>query len=368
MHAKNAELQPRSAVAYVEVRPPDNLRKLLLKLATNAKLNETFRKSFMRYYPERGSGSGFVVTGGNGHTRLVTNRHVADGADYVTVSFDGNVTTQRGDIVHIDQDYDIAVVTLSSARPGLTLKLNVADEEDVRSVGYPAVGRHGSYQIAPGRVTNACLKGDLVGESPNNCWIQHNAPIDPGSSGGPLLSNDSRVLGVNTLLLRRRNSFFLSVPATYVATALTRADEILANRENKNWMTDRLQKSCYTFVSEMSTRTTKPRRLVSSVSYKLVVAKGLEAFDEMADSEAADDLKDMLEDDPLEAIQLSIVTTLRDDVIELGGIKADERCKRLHPNDDVLSGGDVRIDVEMRNGHKEFAFVFERGQWRLSNY
>lgn len=368
MHAKSAESQPRSAVAYVEVRPPDNLRNLLLKLAMNAKLKESYRKSFIAYYPGRGSGSGFVVAGGNGHTRFVTNRHVADGADYVVVSFDGNVTTQRGDIIHIDPDYDLAVVTLPVARPGLTLKLNVADEEDVRSVGYPAVGRHGSYQIAPGRVTNACFKGDMIGEIPSNCWIQHNAPIDPGSSGGPLLSNDSRVLGVNTLMLRRRNSFFLSVPATHIAKALARADEILASRENKQWMTDTLQKSCYAFVSEMSTKTTKSRRLVSDVSYKLVVSKGLEAFDEMADSEAADELKDMLEDDPLEAIQLSIVTTLRDDVIELGGIKADERCKRLHPNDDVLSGGDVRIDVEMRNGHKEFAFVFERGQWRLSNY
>ncbi len=361
--------EPREAVAYVEVRAPDDLRMLLLKVAMSPKVDENMRESFIAYYVGRGSGSGFVVAGGKaGHTRLVTNRHVADGADYVSVSFDGNKTMIRGDIVHIDADYDLAIVDLPVARPGLQLKTDVNELEQVRSVGYPAVSHRGSYQIATGNVTNACLKGDIIGENPNNCWIQHSAPIDPGSSGGPLLSADSRVLGVNTLLMRRRNSMFLSIPAAHVAKALARGDEILAKRGDKAWMTEQLQRSCYSLSSELSAKNPDLDRVLGNMSYKLVVRKGLEAFDEMSDSTEAKQLKDYLEDDPLAAIQLSITAKLREEFVELGGIKPDERCKNINPNDDASGGDDVRIDLEMRDGHRELLFRFERGQWRLSGY
>ncbi len=359
---------PKEAVAYVKATPPEDLRRLLLGLAMDQHLSERFRTGFMAYYVTGWSGSGFTIAGNGPHTRFVTNRHVANGSSEVYVSFDNKKTMIRGEIVYIDPEYDLAVVELPNHRPGLELKTTVSDLEDVRTVGYPGIGRNGNYQIARGSVTNSCVRGNAIGLSARQCWIQHNAPIDPGSSGGPLLSADSRVLGVNTLMLRRRNSFFLSVPSVHVASALSHADDILANRQDAKWMTAQLRTSCRKFVSEMSAKNTNLGTVIPSISYALVTDKGLHAFEEISDGKLADALKNAMDEDPLEAIQLAIYLSLQDTFVEFGGIQLNETCEHVNPNDDVLSGEDIRVDVQMREGHVELDWRFERGEWRLSGY
>jgi serine protease Do len=59
-------------------------------------------------------------------------------------------------------------------------------------------------------------------EDGDESYIQHTAPIDPGSSGGPLTTPEGKLLGVNTLKIRGRENVGLAVPASVVKDAVER--------------------------------------------------------------------------------------------------------------------------------------------------
>jgi serine protease Do len=86
--------------------------------------------------------------------------------------------------------------------------------------GYPGIGDRPSYQVTRGFVSNERFVLDDGGG--DETYVQHTAPIDPGSSGGPLTTPEGKLLGVNTLKIRGRENVGLAVPASVVARALER--------------------------------------------------------------------------------------------------------------------------------------------------
>lgn len=140
-----------------------------------------------------GSGSGFIIDAG-GH--VVTNNHVVVGADALEVQFfDGTETTAT--IVGRDELQDLAVLQLDltngQAVPGT---LAFGDSDAVRA-GDDVVAIGSSL----GEFTNTVSRGIIghvdrtLGGLPN--LIQHDAPIYPGNSGGPLLNLAGEVIGIN---------------------------------------------------------------------------------------------------------------------------------------------------------------------------
>ena len=144
----------------------------------------------------RSLGSGFVIEK-SGH--IVTNYHVVEGAEIVTVSF-SNDEAVRAKVVGVDPTTDLAVLKVNTPPRGLTpLRLgrssSVQVGDEVVAIGNP----FGYERSMTAGIVSAIGR---VLEAPNDLAIdnaiQTDAPINPGNSGGPLLNARGQVIGVNT--------------------------------------------------------------------------------------------------------------------------------------------------------------------------
>jgi serine protease Do len=153
-------------------------------------------------------GSGFVWDT-NGH--IVTNNHVIDGADLITVTFaDGKTADAK--LVGADPNSDLAVIQVNVPASELT-PVKIASSADVK-VGQLTVAIGNPYGLAGSMTTgivSAISRSIQVGASSNNNQnsltpstgnysipdiIQTDAAINPGNSGGVLLDMNGSVIGV----------------------------------------------------------------------------------------------------------------------------------------------------------------------------
>ena len=154
---------------------------------------------------ERGEGSGFVW---DTKGRIVTNQHVVDGAETVTVIF-ADRTQVLAKVLGGDVDSDLAVLELLEVKEGL-IPIELGDSDDVR-VGQLAVAIGApfgqSFTMTSGIVSavgRTLRSGSSQFTVPE--VIQTDAPINPGNSGGPLLDRRGRVVGINTQIISRSGS------------------------------------------------------------------------------------------------------------------------------------------------------------------
>ena len=145
--------------------------------------------------PMQGLGSGFIISEDG---QVVTNHHVVDGADSVKVKLaDGR--SFEAEVVGSDPMTDIALLKITSedALPtvdfGQSEGLRVGDE--VVAVGNP-FGLGGT--VTSGIIS--ALSRDIR-SGPFDDFIQTDAAINRGNSGGPLFNNAGQVIGVNTAII-----------------------------------------------------------------------------------------------------------------------------------------------------------------------
>ena len=154
---------------------------------------------------ERASGSGVIV---DAEGYIVTNAHVVRGAQRLRVEISVPVAGQSvlarrsrsvtGEVVGIDVETDLAVVRVNE-RNLTALTFGDSDElkagQIVLAFGSP-MGLHNSVSLG---VVSAVAR-QLQPESPM-IYVQTDASINPGSSGGPLVDVNGRLVGINTLIL-----------------------------------------------------------------------------------------------------------------------------------------------------------------------
>jgi S1-C subfamily serine protease len=170
----------------------------------------------------RGIGSGFVI---NSAGQILTNAHVVDEADTVTVSFrDGRILP--GKVLGKDPVTDVAVIQVEAEDlPTVTL----GDSDRVR---------HGQWAIAIGNplglqetVTVGVISGterssaDIGIPDKRVGFIQTDAAINPGNSGGPLLNARGEVIGINTAILQGSQGLGFAIP---INTAQKIAQQLIA--------------------------------------------------------------------------------------------------------------------------------------------
>jgi serine protease Do len=139
-------------------------------------------------------GSGFVI---DSNGTIVTNNHVVKNARSVSVTLDDGTILPAKVIGH-DAKSDIAVLRVSANHPLPFINLGDSDAAQVGSwviaVGNP-FGLGGT--VTAGIVS---ARGRDIGEGPYDNFIQIDAPINQGNSGGPLLTQDGKVVGINTAI------------------------------------------------------------------------------------------------------------------------------------------------------------------------
>ena len=140
-------------------------------------------------------GSGFIVdTSGI----VVTNNHVIADADEINVIMNDG-TKIRAELVGVDKKTDLAVLKFTPAKPLTAVKFGDSDKlrlgEWVIAIGNPfSLGGTVTAGIVSARNRD-------INSGPYDSYIQTDAAINRGNSGGPLFNLDGEVVGVNTLII-----------------------------------------------------------------------------------------------------------------------------------------------------------------------
>ena len=141
-------------------------------------------------------GSGVIIDARKGH--VVTNHHVVDGAEEVTVTLQDR-RKFTAELVGSDSATDIALLKIDSA--GLT-EIDLGDSS-VLQVGdfVSAIGNpFGLGQTVTSGIVSALGRSGLIPEGYED-FIQTDASINPGNSGGALIDYDGRLVGINTAII-----------------------------------------------------------------------------------------------------------------------------------------------------------------------
>jgi len=147
----------------------------------------------------QGSGSGSVIDE-QGH--VLTNYHVIEGADSLTVSFGGE-KTYPAKVVGGDPDTDLAVLQVTGPREALrVVPLGDSDRltvgQKVLAIGNPfGLDRTLTTGVISGLQRPIEARNGRIIEGA----IQTDASINPGNSGGPLLDSQGRMIGINSQIL-----------------------------------------------------------------------------------------------------------------------------------------------------------------------
>jgi len=155
---------------------------------------------------DRGAGSGFLLSADG---EILTNHHVVDGAERITVKLaDGR--SFRAHILGGDPDTDVALIKIDGVSGLPTVRLGDSSTlrvgEWVCAIGNPLAYEH---TVTVGVVSYLGRK--LFDESLDN-YIQTDAAINFGNSGGPLLNTSGDVIGISSAISSEANNIGFAVP------------------------------------------------------------------------------------------------------------------------------------------------------------
>ncbi len=155
----------------------------------------TFRDPEIGLSNGSGSGSGFIISPDG---LAVTNNHVVAGAATLEVFVGGASEGLNATILGVSECNDLALIDINESEPLPYLEWFEGDISaglDVYAAGFPLGDPE--FTLTRGIVSKARAGGDLTGTSSIDHTIEHDANIQPGNSGGPLVSDDGRIVGVN---------------------------------------------------------------------------------------------------------------------------------------------------------------------------
>jgi serine protease Do len=185
---------------------------------------EDFFQSPRRPQVEQGSGSGFIVSQ-DGY--ILTNNHVVQGADRVTVRlFDNREFSAK--TIGTDPSTDVAVIKIQTT--GLpTVHLGDADSTKignwVLAIGNP-LGEAFTFTVTAGIVSakGRLLTGLNQSRYAIQDFIQTDAAINPGNSGGPLVNVQGEVIGINSAIASETGfyaGYGFAIPINLARTVMT---------------------------------------------------------------------------------------------------------------------------------------------------
>ncbi len=144
--------------------------------------------------PRTGLGSGFFIDA-DGH--IVTNNHVVQGAEKIVVTMkDGDKLDAK--LIGVDSRTDLAVLKVERSKPFPYVAFGDSDKAEVGdwivAVGNPFGLDH---TVTTGIIS---ARGRSIGAGPYDDFLQIDAPINKGNSGGPAFNLNGEVVGVNTAI------------------------------------------------------------------------------------------------------------------------------------------------------------------------
>ncbi|MGF2413976.1 trypsin-like peptidase domain-containing protein [Ferruginibacter sp.] len=158
---------------------------------------------------QRASGSGVIISE-DGY--IVTNNHVVDKADELTVTLN-NKKTYKAKVVGTDPSYDLAVIKIEAAGLPFLLYGNSDDlkiGQWVLAIGYPLnLETTVTAGIVSAKARSLGLNKDKSGDSKAGVesFIQTDAAVNQGNSGGALINTDGKLVGINSAIASPTGSY-----------------------------------------------------------------------------------------------------------------------------------------------------------------
>ncbi len=184
-----------------------------------------------------GLGSGFIIdpTG-----YVVTNNHVVDGGKDVTVRLDDD-SVYPAKVVGTDRQTDLALLKIEAKRPLPTVQFGDSDKAEVgdwvMAVGNP-FGLGGT--VTAGIVS---ARGRNIDAGPYDDFLQIDASINQGNSGGPLFNMDGAVIGVNSAIYSPNGGSVgigFAIPSNIVKSVIAQLKE--NGKVERGWLGVEIQK------------------------------------------------------------------------------------------------------------------------------
>ena len=181
-------------------------------------------------------GSGFIIDPSG---IIVTNNHVIDGADEISVTLQDN-TTLKAKLLGKDDKMDLAVLKVNAGKPLPYVKFGNSDGmrvgDWVLAIGNP-FGLGGT--VTAGIVS---ARGRDIRQGPYDDFIQTDAAINRGNSGGPLFNMAGEVIGINTAIYSPSGGSIgigFSIPSNEAKTVVYELREY--GRFRRGWLGVRIQ-------------------------------------------------------------------------------------------------------------------------------
>ena len=198
--------QPATSVTYVESDVSNVVEKVMPAMVSIVNnFTETANVFGQQYTQEEAaSGSGIIVGKTDEELLIVSNNHVVESADTLTVTFiDGSEA--QAQIKGLDSDMDLAVIAVSlndlSDDTKNAITVATLGSSDELKLGEPviAIGNALGYgQSVTNGIVSALNREITLENGSTGTFIQTNAAINPGNSGGALLNMNGEVIGINS--------------------------------------------------------------------------------------------------------------------------------------------------------------------------
>jgi serine protease Do len=151
-----------------------------------------------QWFKQSSLGSGVIVDAQSGY--ILTNNHVVEGADDITVKL-ADKRELKASVVGRDPKTDLAVIKLKTAENLTAASFGDSDALEVGDWVLAIGSPFGLEQTVSHGIISA--KGRVIGEGPYDDFLQTDAPINPGNSGGPLVNLAGEVVGINSAITSR---------------------------------------------------------------------------------------------------------------------------------------------------------------------
>lgn len=156
------------------------------------------------------TGTGFYL---RDHNIIVTNEHVIRGNRQVVIT-GREIKRQLAQVLFFDIKYDLAFLSPPEEilpKVSLTNDVVVREGDQVIAIGHPFGLK---FSATNGIVSNTLHRMNDID------YLQHDAALNPGNSGGPLVTMDGHVAGVNTFIIRDGNNIGFSLPSRYLSESI----------------------------------------------------------------------------------------------------------------------------------------------------
>lgn len=199
---------------------------------------------FQRYRDFAGQGSGVIVDPAG---YIMTNHHVVRGADAIRVSLaDGRRV--RGRLVGIDDDTDLALIKVDAGQL-LAADWGDSDQLEVGALVWAVGSPFGLERSVTAGILSAKHRAGLAG-TPYQDFLQTDAAVNPGNSGGPLVDAHGAVVGINTAIVGESyQGISFAIPSSIVQSIYERLRE--EGRVARGWLGVQLGEVTFEMAEQM---------------------------------------------------------------------------------------------------------------------